>query len=314
VTRLVWPFWNAEERRLRALVRLVSHGALFGVPTALLQLLLFFVVQPLVDRDVVHLLLGVLGATVALGATALACRWLDRRRLRDLGLRLGGRWALDCVVGFLLGAALMAAIAGAEHALGWATYRPVALDVDRLIGMGTGLVVFIGVAISEELVFRGYHITNLAEGMRGATVSARAAVIGAVLLSSLVFGAAHAFNPNASVISTLNIAMAGVLLAIGYLTTGELALPIGLHLSWNFVQNLFAMPVSGQSLFHYAAAVSRHEDGPDWITGGAFGPEAGLTGLIAMCVGATAILGYSRVVEGRTGLHPALLGDPPRVL
>jgi len=312
--RLAWPFWNAEERRLRALMRLILHGLLFGVPTVLLQLLLFLVLREHLPRAVLHVALGVGSALLALGATALACRLLDRRRLRDLGLRLGRRWAVDCAAGFVLGAALMAGIAAAEHAMGWASYRAVDITAERLSGLAAGFVVFVGVSVYEELVFRGYHITNLAEGMRGERVSARAAVIAAVVLSSLVFGAAHAFNPNASAISTVNIAMAGVLLATGYLTTGELALPIGLHLSWNFFQNLFAMPVSGQSLFHYAAIVSRAEAGPDWITGGAFGPEAGLTGLVAMCAGATAILVYSRLAEGRMGLHRSLLGELPRVL
>jgi hypothetical protein len=57
------------------------------------------------------------------------------------------------------------------------------------------------------------------------------------------------------------------------------------------------MPVSGQTLID-DVLVRRQERGDDLWTGGAFGPEAGLLGLLTMVVGALLGLGYARVVEG----------------
>src|SRR4051794_31331456 len=46
----------------------------------------------------------------------------------------------------------------------------------------------------------------------------------------------HASEPNATTLSTVNTMISGVLFGVAYVLTGELALPIGLHLAWDFVQ------------------------------------------------------------------------------
>ena len=79
---------------------------------------------------------------------------------------------------------------------------------------------------------------------------------------------------------------------LGFVLTGELALPIGLHLTWNLVQgNLYGFPVSGK--MQYATTVIAVEQhGPELWTGGAFGPEAGLLGILATVAGMAAIVGW----------------------
>ncbi len=310
--RLLYPIWNADERRPRAFVRIGVQLLVFAVFSAIVQLA-FFGAQRVVGRGWALESGLFFATTVAVIASAyLGCRFLDRRPLAALGLRVDARWILDAAFGVALGALLMLAISAAERANGWARYEPPHDGPGPALVLAS-FVVFLAVAIVEELVFRGYQLVNLAEGLRGRRLGPSAAVLGAMLISSIVFGLAHAANPHASPIATLNITLAGAMLAAGFLLTGELGLPIGLHLSWNWCQNLLDMPVSGQRQFGYAAIVRRVEDGPDWITGGAFGPEAGLTGAVAMLVGTLLIVAYARALEGRVRVHPSL-GGADRVL
>jgi hypothetical protein len=159
---------------------------------------------------------------------------------------------------------------------------------------------------------RGYHLRNLAEGLCSERISPRAAVLLATLISAGVFGLLHAGNDNATVISSINVALAGCMLALGLLWTGELALPIGLHISWNFCQgNVFGFPVSGNPMPTRVFAVV--QGGDPMLTGGAFGPEAGVIGLVAMAVGAGLIAAWLRISRGPLRLQTSLTSPQQRL-
>lgn len=166
----------------------------------------------------------------------------------------------------------------------------------------TGFFAVAGIA--EEVLVRGYLLTNLAEGLVG-LLSRRPAIGTAVVVSSAVFGGAHVMNPNATGVSTLGIAIAGFLLAAGYVLTGDLAIPIGLHLTWNLFQGpVFGFPVSGMGFG--VSLVDTVETGPDVATGGVFGPEAGLLGVGAIAVGILLVAGYVRRRYGVLRLNARL--------
>ena len=153
-----------------------------------------------------------------------------------------------------------------------------------LPGFLQALLIYGMVGVYEELLSRGYHLVNLSEGFHGKSIGQRWAILLAVLVSSAVFGLLHLANPNASWVSTLNITLAGILFSLGMVFTGRLAIPIGLHITWNFFQgNVFGFPVSGMQ--NGATLIATEAVGPDWLTGGAFGPEAGVIGLAAMLIG-----------------------------
>ncbi len=138
--------------------------------------------------------------------------------------------------------------------------------------------------VYEEIVFRGYLLINLAEGLSSKFIGKTWALIISIALTSLIFGLFHMDNPNATWISTTNIMMAGIFLGLGMFLSGNLAIPIGLHISWNFFQGVvFGFPVSGMNTA--ASIIVIESSGPEWLTGGAFGPEGGLLGLIAILLG-----------------------------
>lgn len=132
--------------------------------------------------------------------------------------------------------------------------------------------------ILEELLFRGL-LFRLSSKILGTW--------GALLVTSALFGAAHAANPGATVSSSLAIALeAGILLGAAYAATGRLWLPIGLHLGWNFTEgSLFGMTLSGNAMG--SGLIRGSLDGPQILTGGEFGPEASIVAVIlCLCLAA----------------------------
>jgi membrane protease YdiL (CAAX protease family) len=105
--------------------------------------------------------------------------------------------------------------------------------------------------------------------------------------------------------------LAGLFLGLGFILTGELAIPIGLHMSWNFFQgSVFGFPVSG--LNSAASFIGIHQSGPDLFTGGVFGPEAGLVGLSALVLGSVVIVLWLRWTRGAAQLEQRLaVFSPP---
>lgn len=261
--------------------------------------------------------LGVAVASAAAGITLAvwgAGRWLDRRPFADFGIRLDRRWWTEFGFGLLLGVGMAGFVFAAELALGWIVVVDTTVDSSprfdfATVFLGTTLL-FVLVAWYEELLFRGYLIRNLAEGTRGRWGD-RGAIVAAVVATAALFALVHVFNPNASVTSTLGILAAGLLLGLAYAWTGTLGVPIGLHVTWNLAQGgIFGLPVSGIST--PARWIVVEERGPDAWTGGEFGPEAGLSGLVAMLLGAAATFAWVRARRGKVSIQCSLAEPPER--
>ncbi|MEA1930746.1 MAG: CPBP family intramembrane glutamic endopeptidase [Euryarchaeota archaeon] len=308
--RLQWALWNGSERRLRTPWRLLLGTVLF----LLVSIATLLSLQLLRETAGISLLAGfgpatrplvlnAIGGLVVLG-TLLAVAWLlDRRYLSDFGLGIDREWWVDCGFGLALGGGVMTAMVVVGIAGGLLAVESVGLSgtLPQLAGL---VAVFLLVGVYEELLVRGYLLTNFAEGFRWFDrLSPRAAALSATLLSSLVFGGLHATNPNATLLSTAVISAAGVMLALGYLYTGELAIPIGVHITWNAFQGLvYGLPVSGAEL--PVSLVETTSRGPQIVSGGAFGPEAGLLGLAGVGVSALGIVMYCRSRYGTLAIDP----------
>ncbi|MFQ6059531.1 MAG: lysostaphin resistance A-like protein [Anaerolineae bacterium] len=276
----IWSKIFIKEGRLRPTWRVVAYIPLLLTMIVLfnLPLMVFSIFLGLPPQSVkLPGLLTYLAAVLA--ATCLARRFLDRRALRDLGLRRRPGWLVELAAGVGLGALLMVLIFAVELAGGWLEIGGFGWQNAALMTVLSSLgAVFIGhvvVAVNEELISRGYILQNLAEDW-GMPV--------AVAVSSILFGLTHLANPYADILSTVSLVLAGVFLAVGYLVTRSLWLPIALHFSWNFFQGpVFGFPVSGG--VPSFRLLQTEVAGPELITGGAFGPEGGLLGLGATVLG-----------------------------
>ena len=311
--RLARLFWNSAERRPRALWRLLGQLALCIAGILLLGLLGALLARAATGQaTATPFFVAAAGAALLaiVGGSWLAARWLDRRRFADFGFHLSRGWWLDLAFGLALGALLMSGIFLAERAAGWVrvagTFYAGASGLPFWLAILAPLAIFVCVGIYEELLARGYQLRNLAEGFNARWLGPRGGLLLAWALSSALFGLAHAANPNATAVSSLCIMLAGMVLGLGYVLTGELAISIGLHISWNFFQgNVFGFPVSGTSTGQ-ATFIAIEQGGPLAWTGGAFGPEAGLIGIAALLAGALLIVAWVRWRTGRLALRTAL--------
>lgn len=216
--------------------------------------------------------LGPLQVAMVLFATWV-CTRLRHESLSSVGLRVDRRWAREFAWGSAIGAGGMFLATGLIVAIGGVRFE---LDPARsLAGMAFGLYLFMSVSLFEELLFRGFLFQRLVAGL-GAWP--------AQLALAALFALAHWGNPGMAgatkVWATIDIALAAVTLGLAYLRTRSLALPVGLHLGWNWTQgHLLGFGVSGMDLTGWLHPVFQGR--PTWLTGGEFGPEASLMGVVA---------------------------------
>ncbi|MDR5674140.1 Metal-dependent membrane protease, CAAX family [Halalkaliarchaeum sp. AArc-CO] len=303
--------WNDDERRARTPWRLLASSFVFVVFTLLFGIAAVAVagaagIDPTAFDEFTILAIGSLLSVPATAAALwVGARYVDRRVPSDYGLRIDREWWVDLGFGLVLGAGLQSGIALVGLLAGWYAVDGVFVaDGSILAGVVLALVLFVSVGVVEELLARGWLLTNLAEGLRA--LGTRAAVGFAVVVSSGIFGVAHLANPGASVASAVVISLAGVLLALGYVLTGELGIPIGIHVTWNFFQGpVFGLGVSGLEL--PVAVVALDPVGPDWVTGGGFGPEAGLLGFLAVVAGIAATVLWVRRRKETVDVHESIV-------
>ena len=193
-------------------------------------------------------------------------RLIERRPLATNGL--GGRGLGTGVVGgFVLGALLISIVIGVLATWGWYVVDGAAWQQPAAwAGVLGALVLFLAVAVFEEVAFRGVLFRIIEEGL-GSWL--------ALAITAGFFGLVHLANANATLSGAAGVVLGGVLFGAAYVLTRSLWLAIGIHWSWNFfLAAVFGAPSSGRSLED--SLVQSNIRGPELWTGGGFGPEAGL--------------------------------------
>ena len=212
-----------------------------------------------------------------LGGHLIAFRWYERHSWSFVGLDKGAARPSLLAVGFLLGAAAIAIPVALLVGTHWLARVP------NVTGSWAGAAVrltffLLPAALWEELFFRGYVFAVLRE-VWGWPIT--------LVAASLAFGAVHLQNPDATWESASLVALAGVFLGAVLIVTRSLYAAWMAHFAWNWTMAVvFHTAVSG---FAMEAPNYRYVDnGPDWATGGPWGPEGGVAAAGGMLAG----LGY----------------------
>jgi hypothetical protein len=212
---------------------------------------------------------------IATFAHVLVLRLVDRRPVADVGLGREAARPARVAGGFALGALAIAVPVALLLALGQLRAEPSAPGSSAAAAASLVGWTLAPAALFEELLVRGYPFLVLRE-------SAGAAA--ATVATSAVFGVLHAQNPGATAGSVAAVTLAGVFLSGVLLATGSLWAAWAAHLAWNATLGAgFHATISGLA---FATPDYRVVDaGPDWLTGGAWGPEGGAAAAAGMLGG-----------------------------
>ncbi len=243
---------------------------------------LVIVLQVTAHKHIPDLSLMFLSALLVAAVYLVGYRLIERRLPSEL---VGSGWLREFTAGVGVGVCLFSTVmlllwpASVYHPAGWGSASL----------LGAGAIAALSEGVIEEVLFRGF-LFRLIDKVAGTWW--------ALLTTSALFGAAHAFNPGATIVSSLAIALeAGVLLGAAYSATGRLWLPIGLHAAWNFTEgSVFGMSVSG--LGAAKGLILGSLTGSAILTGGKFGPEASIVAVL-VCLAAAVFFLRRMIVLGR---------------
>lgn len=210
----------------------------------------------------------------ALLAYGASVRLIEKRAVIELGFAPGGM-----ALGALSGAVLISITTLTLFAAG-------IYEVTAVRGLDAGLLGVAGfilvAAMLEEVTFRGVLFRWL---------EAAWGTVPALWLQSLIFAVMHLAN-----VEGAGLAAAGTTIVSGTLIGAFWTLVfvhsrnlwvVGVHhAAWNFAIILTGLPLSGLEDWRALAPFESRYNGPDWLTGGAFGPEdsAITIGVMVVCL------------------------------
>ena len=237
---------------------------------------------------------GLLLSGALLLAHWASLRWVDGERgWRAVSLDRGAARPRAIATGLLAGAGAIGVPTALLLAAGWLRLDPAA------DGSWAGTALSLGAfllpaALWEELLFRGYAFRAVADG---------AGEWAALSATSLLFGLIHLSNAGATAQSTALVTLAGFFLGAVLLRTRSLYAAWAAHWAWNWTMaGLFHVAVSGAG---FATPDYRVVDaGPDWVTGGVWGPEGGAAAGLGMVGGMFLLLGARSRWAGRGRSSP----------
>jgi membrane protease YdiL (CAAX protease family) len=208
------------------------------------------------------------------GGHMITLRWIDPRPWRDVWLDRAAAGPRRLIEGYLLGVLAIGLPSAALIAAGWLTVESHAPGSWISAALRVSLLLLVA-ALAEELVFRGYLLALLREKLGWGP---------ALAVTSIAFGYAHVSNPGLSTRALVLVMLAGFFLGATVAVTRSLYAAWMAHFAWNWTMAvLLHVPVSG--LATETPDYRTVDAGPDWATGGPWGPEGGGGAALGMAGG-----------------------------
>lgn len=213
-------------------------------------------------------------AVALLAATAVSLRMIDKRPWSDVWLDRAAARPSFLAYGFAIGAFAIGVPVALLIVAHWETNVGAARGSWIAAAIRVSLTL-LPAALLEELLTRGYILSVLRDAW-GWTA--------AISFTSIAFGLLHYANPGVTAASLGLVTLAGFFLAAVLYATRSLYAAWMAHFAWNFTMAvLFHTVVSGLPM---EAPGYRYVDaGPDWATGGPWGPEGGVPAALGMIAG-----------------------------
>lgn len=229
------------------------------------------------DKDYRNLLKGLFVSASCVLSYILFFKKYDKRTVTEFATKgLAKNLIIGASIGFILQSLTILVI----HLNG--SYSVISINPVSFILIPFALM--FTVAIIEEILVRGI-IFRIMEEKLGSYVS--------LTISSVLFGVLHLANPHSTLISSICITTAGFLMGAAFIYSRNLWMPIALHFAWNFTQSgIFGAITSGNE--KTKSLLEAKIQGPEFITGGAFGPEGSIQAIAFCAIGTIIILILSR--------------------
>lgn len=242
-------------------------GSLATVPLflALRNIPLFFN-----NKDLLSLLITLFSFAFISLLVFFRVKVIEKRSFSSIGFNKNN-WLKKYSLGFLIGLAMMSIIVLILFPFGYITVEKNPIQPVGISAIASVLVILLGWIIqgaTEEIVTRGWLLNVL---------STKYNIGVGLLISSTLFGLMHLTNPNVNYIAVINIILVGLFYGLYVIKTNDLWAVCGMHSAWNFAQgNVFGFKVSGLDV-SVGSLIDLNLVGSDFVTGGIFGPEAGIT-------------------------------------
>lgn len=218
-------------------------------------------------------------------------RFVERRSLESVGIR-GERKVRDFLRGHALGLAGLFGVVIVIWAVGGVKLAAVAPALSRpasLVPIALLLFTFALQASVEELLFRGWLLSLLTKKFN---------VVTAVIVSSALFSLVH-YNPRVHWLVPVGTSLFAFFACAWVLKTRSILGVMGWHAGWNWLLAIgFGLPVTGIDVGLPPLLLELEASGPDWLTGGAQGPEASIVCFAYFVLGIAWIWGSSRKSAG----------------
>ena len=206
----------------------------------------------------------------------LFMKFIDKQPFIQIGLQTKGRLK-EFNYGIFLGFIIMGAAFLFLFSINEIVFVDFSFNLNKVL---LSIILFTGVSVFEEVVFRGYMLKNLLESFNPYL---------ALFISSIFFSLIHGYNPNVTTLGLCNIFLAGFFLGASYVFTKNLWFPIALHFSWNFFQSMFGFKVSGLDSYSIIEFTIPENN---MLNGGEFGFESSYLSIIILILGIFIIWNY----------------------